>query len=57
MIYFVSMAVLGVYCTDDKLFSGKSPSLKGLLEIGGSTKNLLANKQLQRLGQIQGIVI
>ena len=35
----------------------KSTSLKGLFGRSSSTKNLLANKQLQRLGQIQGIVI
>ena len=44
------MAVLGVYYTDDKLFSDKSTSLKRTLGDRGSTKNLLANKQLQRLG-------
>jgi len=51
------MAVLGVYCTDHKLFFDKSTSLKGLFARSSYTKNLLANKQLQRLGQIQGIVI
>jgi len=35
----------------------KSTSLKGLFGRSSSTKNLLANKQLQRLVQIQGIVI
>ena len=35
----------------------KSTSLKGLSWEISSTKNLLANKQLPRLGQNQGIII